>query len=139
MRVIICGAGIAGLSLAWWLGHDGWDVLIIERSPGLRGEGYMIDFFGSGYDAAELMGLIPRLEQIRYPVSRLVYVDKYGRPASWVDFETFRRLQHGRLMSFMRGDLEKVLFEALPTSVEVRFNLTIDAITERRTRALRSP
>ena len=39
MRVIICGAGIAGLSLAWWLARDGWDVLIVERAPGLRDEG----------------------------------------------------------------------------------------------------
>lgn len=90
----------------------------------------MIDFFGSGYDAAEQMELIPRLEQVRYSVSRLVYVNKNGRPSSWVDFEAFRRLQNGRLMSLMRGDLEKVLFEAVPRSVEIRFNRTIDAIAD---------
>ena len=133
MRVIICGAGIAGLSLGWWLARNGWEVLIIELTPGLRSEGYVIDFFGSGYDAAELMGLIPRLEEVRYHVRKLVYLDKNGRPSSSVEYDVFRRLEKGRLMSFMRGDLERVLFEALPKSVEVRFNLTLREIVEKVT------
>lgn len=130
MRVIICGAGIAGLSLGWWLAHSGWEVLIVELCPGLRSAGYMIDFFGSGYDAAELMGLLPRLEEIRYPVRKLAYVDRAGRPSSSVEYDVFRRIERGRLMSFMRGDLERVLFEALPKSVEVRFNLTLQEIAD---------
>jgi 2-polyprenyl-6-methoxyphenol hydroxylase-like FAD-dependent oxidoreductase len=133
MRVIICGAGIAGLSLGWWLAHNGWEVLMIELAPGPRSEGYMIDFFGSGYDAAELMGLLPRLEELRYQVQRLIYVDRDGRPSSSVEYDVFRRLERGRLMSFMRGDLEHALFEALPKSVEVRFNLTLQAIVEEGT------
>lgn len=128
MRAIICGAGIAGLSLAWWLDRDGWDVLIIEQAPGLRGEGYMIDFFGPGYDVAELMGLIPRLKEIHYPIPEIMYVDPDGRRVAGLDYELFHRLQNGRLLDFMRGDLERVLFEALPGSVEIRFGLTIDEV-----------
>jgi 2-polyprenyl-6-methoxyphenol hydroxylase-like FAD-dependent oxidoreductase len=130
MRAIICGAGIAGLSLGWWLANDGWEVLIVELAPALRSEGYMLDFFASGYDAAELMGLIPRLEELRYPVRRLVYVDGSGQPSSSVEYDVFRRLQKGRLMSLMRGDLERVLFDALQARVEVRFNRTIRDIFE---------
>lgn len=130
MRAIICGAGIGGLALGWWLANDGWEVLIVELAPALRSEGYMLDFFGSGYDAAELMGLLPRLEELRYPVRRLAYVDGSGRPSASVEYDVFRRLQKGRLMSLMRGDLERVLFDALPAVVEVRFNLTIRDISE---------
>ena len=133
MRVIICGAGIAGLSLAWWLGRAGWEVLIVELAPSLRSEGYMIDFLGSGYDAAESMGIIPQLEKIQYPIGNIVYVDAKGTRSSWVGYELFRRLQKGRLMSFMRGDLEHVLFEALPKSVEIRFSLTVREIVEHGT------
>ena len=64
MKVIICGAGIAGLTLAWWLERTGWDVLVVEKAVEPRSAGYMIDFFGSGYDVAELMGLIPQLNTI---------------------------------------------------------------------------
>ena len=126
MRAIICGAGIAGLSLAWWLDRDGWDVLLIERTSGLRDEGYMIDFLSSGYDVAELMGLIPRLKEIHYPIPELIYVDRSGRRKASLDYELFYRLQKGRVFNFMRGDLERVLFEELPESVEVRFGLTVD-------------
>lgn len=131
MKATICGAGIAGLSLAWWLDRDGWDVLIVEWAPGLRDEGYMIDFFGSGYDVAELMDLIPRLKEIHYPVPEMVYVDHNGRRVAGLDYELFCRLQNGRLLNFMRGDLERVLFEELPESVEVRFNATIDEVNPR--------
>lgn len=128
MRAIICGAGIAGLSLAWWLDRDGWDVLLIERTPGLRDEGYMIDFLSSGYDVAELMGIIPRLKEIHYPIPEVVYVDHNGRRVAGLDYKLFYRLQKGRVFNFMRGDLERVLFEELPESVEVRFSLTVDEV-----------
>jgi 2-polyprenyl-6-methoxyphenol hydroxylase-like FAD-dependent oxidoreductase len=136
--VIICGAGIAGLSLAWWLARNGWDVLIVERAPGLRDEGYMIDFLGSGYDVAKLMGLLPRLKEVHYPIPEIAYVDRSGRRVAGLDYELFWRLQGGRLFNFMRGDLERVLFEALPGSVEVRFDLSIDEVNpgEERVEAL---
>ncbi|MFB7509646.1 NAD(P)-binding protein, partial [Streptomyces broussonetiae] len=49
MRVVICGAGIAGLALAGRL-HNvlGWEVVVLEKAPQPRTEGYMIDFFGPG-------------------------------------------------------------------------------------------
>lgn len=56
MKAIIYGAG---LTLAWWLERDGWQVLLVEQAPAPREAGYMIDFVGSGYDVADLMGLLP--------------------------------------------------------------------------------
>jgi len=64
MKVVICGAGIAGLTLGWWLGRDSCDVVIIEKATGVLDEGYRIDFMSSGWDVAECMGLITSLRQI---------------------------------------------------------------------------
>ena len=61
MNILISGAGIAGLTNAFWLLRTGHKVTIVEKSPSLRDEGYMIDFFGAGYDVAERMGLLPGL------------------------------------------------------------------------------
>ena len=58
MRILINGAGIAGLTLAYCLLRDNHDVIVAEKSPRLRDEGYMIDFFGAGYDAAESLGIL---------------------------------------------------------------------------------
>ncbi|MFY9917276.1 MAG: NAD(P)-binding protein [Mycobacterium sp.] len=48
MKIVTCGAGIAGLALANRLSELGGDVVLLERSPGPRSQGYMIDFFGPG-------------------------------------------------------------------------------------------
>jgi 2-polyprenyl-6-methoxyphenol hydroxylase-like FAD-dependent oxidoreductase len=128
MRAIVCGAGVAGLSLAWWLDQAGWEVLLIEKAPELRDDGYMIDFFGAGYDVAERMGLLPDLKQIHYPIPEIMYVDQQGRRVASLDYDVFCRLQNGRLLNFMHGDLVRMLFKNLSQSVAIRFNRTIDAV-----------
>ena len=65
MKILIVGAGIAGLTTALCLARNGHDLTMIEKSPALRDDGYMIDFFGSADDGAEQLGIIPDLERIR--------------------------------------------------------------------------
>ncbi|MBP1929193.1 2-polyprenyl-6-methoxyphenol hydroxylase-like FAD-dependent oxidoreductase [Methanolinea mesophila] len=50
--VLISGGGIAGLTLAILLRESGWTPLVIEKGPSLRTEGYIMDFFGTGWDVA---------------------------------------------------------------------------------------
>ena len=130
MKVVICGAGIAGLTLGWWLARDGWDVVIVEKAAAVRDEGYMIDFMSSGWDVAERMGVLPRLQQIAYDIPGVQWIDDTGRTQARIDYHRFARMLGGRLLSLMRGDLERVLFEALPASVDVRFGMTIELIRE---------
>jgi 2-polyprenyl-6-methoxyphenol hydroxylase-like FAD-dependent oxidoreductase len=85
-QAMISGAGIAGLTLAWWLHRDGWQVELIERAAGPRTEGYMIDFGGSGYDVAERMGLIPRLRELQTGNTSVAYVDSTGRSAGRLEY-----------------------------------------------------
>jgi 2-polyprenyl-6-methoxyphenol hydroxylase-like FAD-dependent oxidoreductase len=130
VRAIVCGGGIAGLTASWWLGNWGWDVLLVERSRTVREAGYMIDFFGSGYDVAERMGLLPRLRSLNYPMGRVLTVDGHGKPGARLDYDLFSDVLHGRLLDLMRGDLERVLSEALPAPVEARYGTSIDAIEQ---------
>ncbi|MEV4097842.1 FAD-dependent oxidoreductase [Streptosporangium saharense] len=101
MRALICGAGIAGLTLAWHLERMGWQVEVVERAPALRDGGYMIDFYGPGYEVAERMGLAPRLLAARYPVSELSYVDRDGRQTSRLAMSA----SFDRVVSLLRADL----------------------------------
>ena len=133
MRIVICGAGIAGLSLAGCLGRDGHDVLVVERSQRLRGGSYMIDFFGPGFDVAERLGLLPELEAIHDPVDRLVFTDEAGRERVSVPYDRLRRrLFQNRHFNFLRGELERVLFGALPARKVVQFGLTVVAMEQDR-------
>ena len=55
--VLISGAGIAGPTFAFWLRAAGFEPTFIEKAPALRTGGYVIDFWGLGYDIADRMGL----------------------------------------------------------------------------------
>ncbi len=68
MRIVINGIGVAGPALAYWLSKSGHDVLLVEETPQLRTGGYIIDFWGVGFDIAERMGLIGDIRALGYQV-----------------------------------------------------------------------
>lgn len=129
MKAVICGGGIAGLTLAWWLERDGWRVTLVECAPGVRDEGYMIDFFGSGYDVAERMGILPRLRDIQTTNRSVAYLDTAGRRRSGFDYSTFADVLDGRIHTFMRGELERILWEVVRDRVDLRYDTTVDRVT----------
>jgi 2-polyprenyl-6-methoxyphenol hydroxylase-like FAD-dependent oxidoreductase len=122
MRILIVGAGIAGLTLASELDRAGHEVVIMERADALPAEGYMIDFFGPGFDAAERLGLLPALSEIHYPIGHLVFVDAKAKVGADLSYARLRRaVFRDRHMNFMRGDLVRVLHDRLQGRVPIRF------------------
>ena len=67
MRVLICSAGNCRLDPHLCLERRGRDPVVTERAPHLRDDGHMIDFFGSGFGAAER----PPHLILRDPVTRM--------------------------------------------------------------------
>ncbi|WP_300013668.1 FAD-dependent monooxygenase [Pseudonocardia sp.] len=126
---IVCGAGIAGLAVAGELGRAGWNVTVLEQAPARREQGYMIDFFGPGFGAAEEMGLLERLRELAYDIDVVCFVDEHGRERE-IDYRLVASAQDGRLISLMRPDLELALFERLPDAVTVRFGATVDSVSD---------
>jgi 2-polyprenyl-6-methoxyphenol hydroxylase-like FAD-dependent oxidoreductase len=131
MRVLICGAGIAGLTLASLLDRVGWEVQLVERANSLRREGYMIDFFGPGFDAAETMGLLPRLRELAYTITELNYVDRSGRPRAALNYQLMVNSLDGRLISLLRGDLALAFYEGLSRRVLQSYGCSVQALDER--------
>jgi 2-polyprenyl-6-methoxyphenol hydroxylase-like FAD-dependent oxidoreductase len=84
--VLISGAGIAGPALAYWLRHRGFEPVLIEQAAHFREGGYMIDFWGVGFDVAERMNLIPHLRDVGYLIDHLKFVDEHGRTPTRVSF-----------------------------------------------------
>ncbi|TDD01979.1 FAD-dependent oxidoreductase [Nonomuraea deserti] len=120
VKALICGAGIAGLTLAWHLERAGWEVELVERAAAFRDGGYMIDFYGPGYQVARRMGLLPRLLDVRYPVVEVGYVDRRGRRTSGLTLPSGLE----DIMSLLRGDLARVIAD------EVRAPITYGAGVE---------
>jgi 2-polyprenyl-6-methoxyphenol hydroxylase-like FAD-dependent oxidoreductase len=78
MRVLISGAGIAGPTLAFWLLQYGFTPTIVETAPRLRTGGYIIDFWGTGYEIADRMGLLPEITRKGYIVREVRVVGPTG-------------------------------------------------------------
>lgn len=131
MKVLISGGGIAGLTLAFWLQRHGQEPLVVERSSKVRDEGYMIDFFGPGYDASEKMNILSGIESIHYQIPRLAFLDTIGKEKFSVRYATLRKnLFGGRHFNFMRGDLERLLYSNIRGHVPVRFGTEVDSFEQ---------
>lgn len=130
MKAIICGAGIAGLAAARFLGEKGWDCILIEKVKGPRVAGYVLDFFGSGYDALERSGLIESARGRRQHLSSVVYVNEQGKTRSSIDYDRFVASVDGKMISLLRGDLELTLREALPETAELRYGVSIEKVAQ---------
>ncbi len=128
MKVLVSGAGIAGLTLALWLNRGGHAVELVERASEARDAGYMIDFFGSGYDVAEALGLLPELERIHVPIPRLAFVGSDGAERFSVAYPEIRKLFDDRHFNFMRGALEEVLLGHVTGVARIRYGTTIEAL-----------
>ncbi len=130
MRVGINGIGVAGPTLAYWLRAFGHEPVLFEKAPALRSGGYVVDFWGLGYDIAERMGVLDDLRRDGYLMRRLRMVDAHGRNEASLDLEPVRDMLHGRFLSLARADLAAALFGACE-GVRASFGLSIEALEQR--------
>jgi 2-polyprenyl-6-methoxyphenol hydroxylase-like FAD-dependent oxidoreductase len=130
MKVVINGAGIAGPTLAYWLHRFGHEPMLVEAAPRPRRGGYVIDFWGVGYEIAEKMGLIPELETLGYKVGEWRLVDAEGRRTGGFSTDTINHMTHGRIVSLQRSDLAAAIYGEIEGTVETIFGDSVAAIEE---------
>jgi 2-polyprenyl-6-methoxyphenol hydroxylase-like FAD-dependent oxidoreductase len=131
MKIAITGAGIAGTTLSYWLHRFGYQPVLIEKSPRLRTGGYVIDFWGVGYEVAGKMGLIPRLQELGYHVGEWRLVDSEGRKTGGFSTDTITHLTEGRIISLQRSDLAAAIYGAIEGKVETIFEDSVTAMDEK--------
>ncbi|MCJ1312533.1 hypothetical protein MMC25_006207 [Agyrium rufum] len=128
LNVIICGGGIAGPALAFWLVRLGHRVTVVERFPALRASGAQIDLRAQGIQVAKKMGLI---EQIRSQVvdeDGIGLVDANGKiRACFMANKSGKGAQtFSSEYEIMRGDLVRVFYDATEKNVEYIFGKTVE-------------
>jgi 2-polyprenyl-6-methoxyphenol hydroxylase-like FAD-dependent oxidoreductase len=128
--ILISGIGVAGPTLAYWLAEYGFEPTLVERSPSLRTGGYVIDFWGLGYDVAERMGLLPALRSEGYHVEELRFVDGRGRRVGGFGVDVFRKLTGGRYVSLQRGDLATLIYRKIEGRCETVFGDSIAGVAQ---------
>lgn len=129
MRVLIVGAGIAGATLAYWLRHVGHEPTLVERAPGPRRGGYLVDFWGAGFDVAERMGIVAELRRLGYRFTEARSVDRRGRRVASFAPEAVVGIGD-RYVSIARSDLASTILSALDGRVETVFGDTVAAVDD---------
>lgn len=129
MRILIVGAGIAGPTLAYWLLHAGHQPTLVERAPELRSGGYLVDFWGAGFEVADRMGIVPELRRRGYFLTEARAVDRNGhRVASFKPSAIMGPTE--RYVSVARSDLAAVICGALDGGAELILNDTVQALID---------
>lgn len=129
-RALISGIGVAGPALAYWLMRAGFQPTLVDHAPRLRGGGYLIDFWGTAYEVAERMGVLPALQQRAYEMQSLALVDADGRRVGGFTMTGARESLGSRYFSLPRGDLAAVLHGAVADRCECRFDDEIVALRD---------
>ncbi len=128
--VLISGAGIAGCCLAWWLERYGFAVTVVEQASQPRAGGYVIDFWGLGFEVAEKMGLLEDLRRHDLDIHEFRIVDRRGRRITSIDQKALGDLTGGRIMSLPRAAVASTLYQAIEDRVTVRFGESIAGLAE---------
>ncbi len=130
MKVLISGAGIGGPTLAYWLARYGFQPTIVESAPHLRIGGYIIDFWGAGFDIAERMGLLPEIRAKGYRVQQVKVVDRDGHRVAGFPVDAFFHLTRDRYVSLPRSELASAIFRKLDGQVETIFGDSVTSLEQ---------
>ena len=102
----------------------------MEKAPRLRTGGYIIDFWGAGFDIAERMGLLPEIRRTGYIVRDVRVVNADGKRVSGFPVQAFSRMTNGRFISLPRGNLAASIFGKIEGRVEAIFGDSITRIDQ---------
>lgn len=119
--ILISGAGIAGPTLAFWLKKAGFEPTVVEHSPAVRKGGYVIDFWGLGYEIAEQMNLAGEINRLGYQMREMRIVDSQGQRITSFGTRVLSELTGGGFVTLGRSDLSRLLFEKIKDTTEVIF------------------
>jgi 2-polyprenyl-6-methoxyphenol hydroxylase-like FAD-dependent oxidoreductase len=128
--ILISGAGIAGPTLAYWLKRYGFNPTVIERAAKSREGGYIIDFRGMGVEVVQRMGLWPRVQEEKYDVQDILFVDELNKVIGGFNVGVLSRENPRAFISIKRTDLAKILYGRTKDEVEYIFGESICAIRE---------
>ncbi len=127
-KIIISGAGIAGLTTAIWLGKNGFNPVIIERTPEIRAYGYIVSLSHKSYQYADELGILKKLCDRGAGIKASCYYNKNSKPMLNLDYQ--KLFQGLEIVQIMRDELEMVLYEEAKELCEFRFGNSLTNIVQ---------
>lgn len=132
-RILVSGAGVAGLTAAIWLGRAGFRPTVIERADDVRADGYIISLSHRSYRYAASLDLLDELVRRGAGVTASSYHRTGHGPLLELDY---RRLFRGvDVIQIMRDDLQDILYERARDLAEFRFGTSATQVEQDDARA----
>jgi 2-polyprenyl-6-methoxyphenol hydroxylase-like FAD-dependent oxidoreductase len=129
VKILVSGAGVAGLACALELGARGHDVTVVEYAGHLRLKGTPIDIRGDAIEAADRMGLLAKIREHRIRMSELMqFVDSDGEPVARIPMAEVSDSDDD--IEIVREDLVRILADALPDTATIRFSDSIESLAD---------
>ncbi|MEW9555337.1 FAD-dependent monooxygenase [Nonomuraea sp. NPDC050783] len=117
MDVLVCGAGVAGAALAYWLRHHRFTPTVVERAPGVRTGGYATGLRGEALDVLDRMALLDQVRALDLRLGGAAMTDEDALPVAIrpTDVEILRDDLAGLLYQATCGEVEYVFDDSIAT------------------------
>ncbi|KAH8896250.1 oxidoreductase [Thozetella sp. PMI_491] len=128
LKVLICGGGIAGPSLAFWLSRLGCDVTIIERDNELRASGQQIDIRAQGISVMRKMGIESAVRAHLVHEPGMQFINGRGKRVAFFGVNTSGKgaQSFSAEIEIMRGDMCNILYEATKSTTRYVFGKYVE-------------
>jgi FAD-dependent urate hydroxylase len=113
-RIIIVGAGIAGLTCAIALHRTGHDVHVFERYPRIEPLGAGLVLWGNAVAALRAIGIDSAIDDIGEQLESFTILDRLGRVLARTDAGAIARRTGVPTVAVDRGELITELIQSLP-------------------------
>ncbi len=110
MKVLIVGAGIAGLSLSAHLKISGYEVVIVERAEKIQTHGFVLGLWGAGLKTLEEFQINENIKSVGHFPTRFDLRDKDGKVLRRFDFSRLID-KYGQAVTLLRNDFQKILLD----------------------------
>jgi 2-polyprenyl-6-methoxyphenol hydroxylase-like FAD-dependent oxidoreductase len=129
--ILISGASVAGLALAYWLRCYGFNPTVVERAPAPREGGYAVDLRGVAREAAERMGIMADVRRAHVGTRGLSYVNGANEPVASMSSDLLGD-SGGAIaeIEILRGDLIRILYATAKDDIDYIFEDSITAISQ---------
>jgi 2-polyprenyl-6-methoxyphenol hydroxylase-like FAD-dependent oxidoreductase len=121
---------VAGPALAFWLHRNGFRVVVVEVSPGIRPGGQTVDLRGVARQVVDRMGLLEDMTQRSLEQRGAAWVKADGSRRAEMPVEAFNGNGLVSSLEILRGDIADVLYGATSSDVDYRFDARITGLVQ---------
>lgn len=127
LKVIVSGAGVAGLALAHWLRRIGATTILIERTPHFQALGHYISLKGNGVEMVRRMGILDACESRAAPLEEVYFYTAAKRLLRCERTAVLAKALGGYIL-FRRADLQAALYDLVREHTDTRFGTQITEV-----------